>query len=92
MPIRKYKPTTPGRRQMTVMVFDDSGRHDLFSVSAIQGSSFSLTHNLRDSTYMYQPGVTRIVEARMRTYFLKSDAATGAFQLEQHLLHARGQR
>ena len=23
MPIRKYKPTTPGRRQMTVLVFDE---------------------------------------------------------------------
>ncbi len=69
---------------MTVLVFDDSGRHDLFSVSAILGQDLSLTHNLRDSTYIYQPGVTRIVEAAMRTYFLKSDAATDTFQLTKY--------
>ncbi len=69
---------------MTVLVFDDSGRHDLFSVSAIQGPNLSLTHNLRDSSYVYQPGVTRIVEARVRTYFLKSDSATDTFQLAKY--------
>lgn len=69
------------RAGMTVLVFDDSGRHDLFSVTAVQGTSLSIVHNQRDTSHVYQPAVTRMVEAASRTYLLKTDLSANAFQL-----------
>ncbi len=69
---------------MDVLVFDDTGSYDTFSISSLQGFTVNLDHNMRDSSKVYAPNVSRIVEASSRTYFLKADAANDMFRLEQY--------
>lgn len=69
---------------MDVLVFDDSGSFNTFTISSIQGVTLNLDHNMRDSTKTYAPNVSRIVEASSRTYFLKPDLANDMYRLERY--------
>ena len=69
---------------MDVLVFDGTGSYDLFTILSLSGFSLNLLHNGRDSPKTYAASVTRILEATSRVYFLKSDAATGTYQLMQY--------
>jgi prepilin-type N-terminal cleavage/methylation domain-containing protein len=66
-----------------VVVFDDDGRHDLFTVTGVQGDQLNLQHDFRDSPVSYARD-TRIATAVVRTYYLKADAAADAFQLMRY--------
>lgn len=68
----------------SVLVFDDTGSYDLFSVTSVGDLSVTLQHNQQDSGKIYSPDVTRIVEVSSRTYSLKRDPATDTFQLVQY--------
>jgi prepilin-type N-terminal cleavage/methylation domain-containing protein len=68
---------------MNVLIFDDTGSFDAFTVTGVQGSLLHLQHNFRDDPRSYPPGST-IVEASIRTYYLKADAATDMYQLMQY--------
>lgn len=68
----------------TVLVFNRTGRYDLFSVSAVQASTLTLVHNIRDSSYVYPAGATRIVEVTSRTFYLKADPVSDLFQLVRY--------
>ena len=68
----------------TVVVFDDTGAFDMFSITGIDAAGLHLQHNMRDSSKAYTAHVARIVAATSRTYYLKSDAATDTFQLMRY--------
>jgi hypothetical protein len=69
---------------MDVLVFDDSGSYNTFTISSIQGLMLNLDHNMRDSTKTYAANTSRIVEASSRTYFLKPDLANDMSRLERY--------
>ena len=69
---------------VTVIVFDDTGAYDTFTVTAVDAAGLHLQHNMRDSAKVFAANVARIAVARSRTYFLKTDAATDTFQLMRY--------
>jgi type II secretory pathway pseudopilin PulG len=68
----------------TVVVFDDTGAYDTFTITSIDAAGLHLQHNMRDSSKTYAATVTRIAQATSRTYYLKSDPATDTFQLMRY--------
>ena len=76
---------TPG---MTVLVFDDTGNVDAFTIAAVDEPAAQLTVTAwpadSEST-IYKRGAS-VVEARVHMYYLKADAASQTFQL----MHADG--
>ena len=67
---------------MTVLMYDDSGNFDVFSITNVQGSALHLQHNSDNLTYTnYDPGTTKIVQANYYEYYLKTDNANGVYQL-----------
>jgi hypothetical protein len=65
---------------MSVLLYDDVGAYDLFTVEGATGSSLVLRHQTADSTHVYPPGST-IVQVVSRTYYLKVDPTGNADQL-----------
>jgi prepilin-type N-terminal cleavage/methylation domain-containing protein len=72
------------RANTTVVVFDDTGAYDSYTVTKVDAAGLHLQHNMRDSTKTYTANVARIAAATSRTYFLKSDPATDTFQLMRY--------
>ena len=72
------------RSGMTVAVFGQAGAWDLFSVTATQGSTLTLQHNLRDSPIIYPAASTAIAEVTARTYFFRDDRVSGFAQLMRY--------
>jgi len=68
----------------SVVVFDDTGAYDTFTVMSIDAAGLHLQHNMRDSTKIYAATTSRIAAATSRTYYLKSDSATNTFQLMRY--------
>ena len=64
---------------MTVVVFDDSGAHDMFRVSAVQSGTAQIQAHASSVGYVYPAGST-VAQAESRSYYL--DAA--ASQLRQY--------
>lgn len=71
------------RAGMDVVVFDGSGAYDAFLVTAVAGGAVSLRPNGSGGSHVYPPG-SRIVETSRRTFYLKADAAAGAYQLMRY--------
>jgi len=71
---------TPGT---TVLVFDDAGNVDAFTIAAVDEPAAQLTVTAwpagSEST-IYKRGAS-VVEARVHTYYLNADAASQTFQL-----------
>jgi hypothetical protein len=65
---------------MSVMVYDDTGAHDLFTITGIEASSLHLHHEGAGSPHVYPAG-SAIVEVTNRSYFLRTDTTTGIDQL-----------
>lgn len=72
------------RAGMDVVVFDDSGASDAYTISSVQGATMNLVHNARDSGTIYGPATTRIAQASSRTFYLKTDARADTMQLMQY--------
>ncbi len=68
---------------MTVLIFDETGSYDTFTITAVQTPALHLQHDLDDLSKSYATG-SKIVEATSRTFFLKADPATDTFQLMQY--------
>jgi hypothetical protein len=68
----------------TVVVFDDTGAYDTYTVTKVDAAGLHLQHDMRDSTKTYAANLARIAAATSRTYFLKSDPATDTFQLMRY--------
>jgi hypothetical protein len=76
-------PTCGFKAGMNVLIFDDTGSFDMFGVTSVTGTSLHLEHNFADGPKWYAAGST-IVEATMRTLYLKADASTDTFQLVKY--------
>ena len=65
---------------MSVLIYDDTGSYDVFTVSSVQESALHLQHNLNDLSKSYGAGA-KIVQVVSHTYYLKNDDATKTYQL-----------
>ncbi|MEW6320923.1 MAG: type II secretion system protein [Acidobacteriota bacterium] len=65
---------------MRVVIFDDTGAYDPFTVTNVQEAALHLQH--RDDTFSksYGPGA-QIAQVAMHTYYLRTDVANDTFQL-----------
>lgn len=60
---------------MTVMMYDDSGNYDIFTITAVQTNAMKIQHNSDNLTYTgYNANTTKIVQAANFVYYL--DTAT----------------
>jgi len=69
-------------RGMSVLVFDDTGSHDLFTITSVTSNSAQLAISKPAglATTTYTVG-SKVVEAVSHTYFLKTDDVTQTYQL-----------
>ena len=67
----------------TVLVYDDTGNFDAFTIATVTDSAAQLTLTARpaDSTTTIYKAGSKVVEARLHTYYLKTDIASQTFQL-----------
>ncbi|MBI3262490.1 MAG: prepilin-type N-terminal cleavage/methylation domain-containing protein [Acidobacteria bacterium] len=65
---------------MRVLIFDDAGAWDTFTITAIQSAALHLQHGSDPFSKPYELGA-RIAQVAMHTYWFKSDPATETFQL-----------
>lgn len=65
---------------MRVLIFDDTGSWDTFTITNVQSDALHLQHQDDVLSKAYQAGA-RIAQIAMHTYWLRSDPANGAFQL-----------
>ena len=67
---------------MTVLVYDDTGSVDAFTVAAVDDAAAQLTLSAPWASVhsIYRRG-SNVVEARVHTYYLKTDPASQTFQL-----------
>jgi hypothetical protein len=65
-----------------VLVFDESGHHDLFTIAAVNGGIAHLSLNRASNTMTTSyPAGSKVVEVESHTYYLKTDVAAGSGQL-----------
>jgi Tfp pilus assembly protein PilW len=69
-------------RGMSVLVFDDTGNHDLFTITSVTGNSaqVAISRPAGQATTTYAAGA-KVVEAVSDTYFLKTDDVSETYQL-----------
>ncbi len=65
---------------MSVLIYDESGSYDLFSITEVQAQALHLQHNLDDLGKIYGTG-SKIVQIQSHTYYLRTDVATKTYQL-----------
>src|SRR4029079_16433609 len=67
---------------MVVLMYDDSGNFDLFTITNVQDNAMHLQHNLDKLSYTaYTENITKIVQANYFEYYLKTDNVNGVYQL-----------
>ena len=69
---------------MDVMVFDDTGAYDTFTIATVQGTVLNLQHNLLDTARVYPANTSRIIEVENKTLFLRTDVANNMLQLARY--------
>jgi hypothetical protein len=76
------KPTCGFRPGTTVLIADEAGRHDVFTVTAVDGDVAQLAvHKPPGEADTVYPAGSLVVEIVARTYTLRTDAASGIDQL-----------
>jgi hypothetical protein len=65
---------------MSVLIYDESGSYDLFTITEVQSQALHLQHNLDDMGKVYDAGA-KIVQIQSHTYYLRTDVATKTYQL-----------
>lgn len=72
-------------RGMSVLVFDETGRHDLLTITSTTGNSAQISSSgpAGAATAGYAAG-SKVVEAVSATYFLKTDDGTKTYQLMRY--------
>jgi hypothetical protein len=68
---------------MQVMIFDDSGTSDIFSITNVQESALHLQHRGQDLSKAYAQN-TYITQIAAATYWLKTDTAAETYQLMRY--------
>lgn len=65
---------------MRVLIFDDSGSYDFFTITSVQSDALHLQHNLDNFSKAYDVGA-HIAQVATDTYYLRTDTTTNTFQL-----------
>jgi Tfp pilus assembly protein PilW len=68
---------------MQVMIFDDSGASDIFSITNVQTSALHLQHKGQDLSKSYASN-TYITQIAAATYWLKTDTVAETYQLMRY--------
>jgi prepilin-type N-terminal cleavage/methylation domain-containing protein len=68
---------------MRVVIFDDTGAWDPFTITQVQTASKHLQHNEDTFSKSYKPGA-QITQIAMHTYYLQTDTATETYQLRHY--------
>jgi Tfp pilus assembly protein PilW len=69
-------------QDQTVLVYDDSGSYNLFTITAVADSTATLTVNKpADAVVTTFAAGSKIVEASSHTYYLKTDVPANTYQL-----------
>jgi hypothetical protein len=71
------------REGMQVMIFDESGTSDIFSITNVQDEALHLQHKGQDLSKAYADG-TYITQIAAATYWLKTDTAAETYQLMRY--------
>jgi len=66
--------------RMSVLLYDETGSYDLYTVVGVEASSLRLQHDTADWAHVYQAG-SPIVEVLYRSYYLRADPTTASDQL-----------
>lgn len=71
------------KKGMRVVIFDDTGSFDPFTITNVQESALHLQHKDDNFSKAYDVGA-QIAEVAMHTYYLQTDEATSTFQLRHY--------
>jgi hypothetical protein len=71
------------REGMQVMIFDDSGASDIFSITNVQTDALHMQHRGQDFSKAYDED-TYITQIAAATYWLKTDSAAETYQLMRY--------
>lgn len=69
--------------RMRAIIFDETGAHDVFTVTAGDPSSFQLGHRPEALSNAYAAGA-HLAHARAQTYWLKADGRSETYQLMRY--------
>ena len=72
------------REGMQVMVFDDTGTSDIFSITNVQDEALHLQHKGQDLSKAYPANSTFVTQIAAATYWLKTDTAAETYQLMRY--------
>src|SRR5687768_6959781 len=72
------------REGMQVMVFDDTGTSDIFSITNVQEDALHLQHRGQDLSKAYPANTTYVTQIAAATYWLKTDTAAETYQLMRY--------
>ena len=72
------------REGMQVMVFDDTGTSDIFSITNVQDEALHLQHKGQDLSKAYPPTSTFVTQIAAATYWLKTDTVAETYQLMRY--------
>jgi hypothetical protein len=65
---------------MSVLIYDETGSYDTFTITNVQSPALHLQHNMDDLSKSYGPG-SKIVQIKTHTYYLRTDVASKTYQL-----------
>ena len=69
-------------KDMSVLVFDDTGNYDLFSITSVTDATAQVVvKRPADSQNTNYPIGSKVIEAASHTYYLKTDSANQLYQL-----------
>jgi hypothetical protein len=69
---------------MQVMVFDDTGTSDIFSITNVQDDALHIQHKGQDLSKAYPLNTTFVTQIAAATYWLKTDTAAETYQLMRY--------
>ena len=69
---------------MQVMIFDDTGTSDIFSITHVQTSALHLQHRGQDLSKAYPANSTFVTQIAAATYWLKTDTVAETYQLMRY--------
>lgn len=69
---------------MQVMIFDDTGTSDVFSVTNVQSDALHLQHKGTDLSKAYPANSTYVTQIAAATYWLKTDTVAETYQLMRY--------
>jgi hypothetical protein len=69
-------------KDMTVLVYDDTGSYNLFTITSVAGATATMTIKKPSAALATTfPAGSKIVEAQNHTYYLKTDIANNVYRL-----------